>query len=101
MNPIIKKTILKILQNTYDKIEADTCGLDEDEIMSIVNVLSHVKINIEQTCKHLNCSRATLGRMIVDGRVPPPKKDVGGKEYWYQDELDAHIKAYKAKYHIK
>lgn len=95
MNVIIKKMILKILKDTYNKIESDTCGLDEDEILNLANALTHVKLNIEQTCKHLNCSRATLNRMIFDCRVPKPYKESGGKEYWYQDELDNYIKSHK------
>ena len=95
MTPAIKKMILKILKDTYNKIENDTCGLDEDEILNLANTLTHVKLNIEQTCKHLNCSRATLNRMIFDGRIPKPHKEAGGKEYWYQDELDNYIKNHK------
>ena len=30
--------------------------------------------------------------MIIDGRIPKPNKEAGGKEYWYQDELDDYIK---------
>ena len=92
MTPAIKKMILTILKDTYNKIENDTCGLDEDEILNLANTLTHVKLNIEQTCKYLNCSRATLNRMIFDGRVPKPYKESGGKEYWYQDELDNYIR---------
>ena len=33
--------------------------------------------------------------MIFDGRVPKPYKELGGKEYWYQDELDNYIKNHK------
>ena len=95
MNPITKKLILKILKDTYNRIENDTCGLDEEELLDLGNKLIHVKLNIEQTCKHLNCSRSTLNRMIFDGRVPKPYKEAGGKEYWYQDELDNYIKNHK------
>lgn len=95
MTPAIKKMILNILKDTYNKIENDTCGLDEDEILNLANTLTHVKLNIEQTCKHLNCSRATLNRMIFDCRVPKPYKESGGKEYWYKDELDNYIKNHK------
>lgn len=95
MNVVVKRMILKILKDTYNKIENDTCGLDDEELLSLANNLIHVKLNIEKTCKHLNCSRATLNRMIIDGRVPLPHKEPGGKEYWYQDELDAHIMTHK------
>ena len=91
MTPAIKKIILKILKDTQYKIEHDTCGLDEEEIISVMNILTHIKLNIDQTCKHLNCSRATLHRMVADGRIPRPNKEPGGKEYWYQDELDNYI----------
>ena len=33
--------------------------------------------------------------MIVDGRIPKPKKTLGGDKYWFQDELDDYIKEYK------
>ena len=91
MTPAIKKIILKILKDIQHKIETDTCGLDEEELISVMNILTHVKLNIEQTCKYINRSRATLNRMIIDGRVPKPNKEAGGKEYWYQDELDNYI----------
>ena len=95
MTPSIKKMILKILKDVYDKIENDTCGLDDDEVICLANTLTHVKLNIEQTCKYINYSRATLNRMIFDGRVPKPYKELGGKEYWYKDELDNYIKNHK------
>lgn len=95
MTPTIKKIILKILKDTYNRIENDTCGLDEEELLDLGNKLIHVKLNIEQTCKHLNCSRSTLNRMIFDYRVPKPYKESGGKEYWYQDELDNYIRNHK------
>lgn len=92
MNDITKKAIAKIFRDAADKIENDTCGLDEDELQELANNLTHVKLNIEQTCKHLNCSRATLNRMINNKKIPKPHKELGGKEYWYRDELDAIIK---------
>ena len=95
MDSVTKKFILKILKDTYNKIENDTCGLDEEELLSLANHLTHVKLNIEQTCRYINCSRATLNRMIIDRRVPKPYKDIGGKEYWYQDELENYIKSHK------
>lgn len=92
MKDVVKRMLIKVLKDTQDKIENDTCGLDEEEIMSIVRTLTHVKLNIEKTCRHLNCSRPTLNRMIADGRIPKPYKELGGEKYWYQDELDDFIK---------
>lgn len=97
MKPITKTIILKLFKDAYDKIESDTCSLDDDEIIDIANMLTHRKLNIEQTCNYLNTSRATLNRMIIDGRIPPARKDTGGNKYWYQDELDVYIEANKHK----
>lgn len=36
--------------------------------------------------------------MVADGRIPAPRKTLGGDKYWYQDEVDEHIAAYKEKY---
>lgn len=91
MNNITKKAIAKIFREAANKIENDTCGLDEDELQELANSLIHIKLNIEQTCKHLNCSRSTLNRMIASKRIPKPHKEPGGKEYWYRDELDSLI----------
>lgn len=88
MNNSIKLTIIKILKDTIDKIENDECSLDDEEILSIAKNLVHIKLNIEQTCNYIHVSRATLNRMIIDGRVPTPNKTLGGDKYWFQDELD-------------
>ena len=69
--------------------------LDDEEILSIAKNLVHIKLNIEQTCNYIHVSRATLNRMIIDGRVPTPKKTLGGDKYWFQDELDDYIKEHK------
>lgn len=95
MNNSIKLTIIKILKDTIDKIENDECFLDDEEILSIAKNLVHIKLNIEQTCNYIYVSRATLNRMIIDGRVPTPKKTLGGDKYWFQDELDDYIKEHK------
>lgn len=67
MNNSIKLTIIKILKDTINKIENNECSLDDEEILSIVKNLVHIKLNIEQTCNYINVSRATLNRMIIDG----------------------------------
>ena len=37
MNAIIKTMLIKILKDIQHKIETDTCGLDEDEILNLAN----------------------------------------------------------------
>ena len=95
MNNSIKLTIIKILKDVLHKVENNECALDDEEVLSIAKNLVHVKLNIEQTCNYISVSRATLNRMIIDGRLPRPKKTLGGDKYWYQDELDDYLKEHK------
>ena len=36
--------------------------------------------------------------MIIDGRLPKPKKTLGGDKYWFQDELDEDYDDYDDDY---
>lgn len=96
----------KLIANTFrefaDRIENGTCGADEETLMDIANQMIHIKLNAEQMCAFMgHISRATLTRMIFDERVPRPHKEPGGKEFWYRDEVEEHIKEYKIKHNIK
>lgn len=98
MNKLTAKAIARIFRQVADKIEAGTCEVDTENLTEIANTLIHIKLNTEQMCKYINCSRATLVRMVADGRLPHPHKSAGEDKYWYQDEVDKHIAEYKAKY---
>ncbi len=93
-----KKAIAAIFRQIADKIEAGTCEVDDEELTEIANSFIHRKLNAEQMCHYLNVSRATLTRMVADGRVPYPKKTLGGDKYWWQDNVDNHIMEYNRKY---
>uniref|UniRef100_A0AAU8MGF4 Helix-turn-helix domain n=1 Tax=Geladintestivirus 1 TaxID=3233133 RepID=A0AAU8MGF4_9CAUD len=83
--------IAEIFYKIGDKIKAGKCGLSIDELQDIASKFTHIKLYTEDVCKHINCSRSTLYRMIGNGKILKPHKDPGGKEYWYQDELDNYI----------
>lgn len=98
MSLLSNKTIAKIFREFADKIESGTCETDIDTLEEIANNMIHIKMTAEQTCSHLNVSRATLVRMVADGRVPRPHKDRGGNKYWYKDEVDNYMLKYRQKY---
>lgn len=98
MRKLTNKVIANIFRNFADKIENGTCEVDIDTLTDISNKIIHIKMTAEQTCSYLNVSRATLTRMVADGRVPHPHKDRGENKYWYQDEIDDYIDNYKQKY---
>lgn len=93
-----KKAIAAIFHQIADKIEAGTCEVDDEELTEIANSFIHRKLNAEQLCHHLGVSRSTLTRMVADGRIPHPKKTLGGDKYWWQDEVDNSMLEYNRKY---
>ena len=93
-----KKAIAAIFRKIADKIEAGTCELNDLELTEIANMLVHRKLNAEQVAHHLGVSRTTITRMVADGRIPHPRKTLGGDKYWWQDEVENHIAKYKEKH---
>ena len=93
-----KKVIATIFRQIAQRIEDDTCEVDDRELTEIANMLIHRKLNAEQLARHINVSRSTLTRMVADGRIPHPRKTLGGDKYWWQDEVENHIAEYKEKH---
>ena len=98
MRKLSNIAIAKIFRDIAKKIEDGTCEADHETIEHLANQLIHIKLNAEQLTKYLHCSRFTITRMVADGRIPAPRKTLGGDKYWYQDEVDEHIAIYKEKY---
>ena len=93
-----KRAIAAIFRKLADKIEAGTCELNDLELTEIANMLVHRKFNAEQVAHHLGVSRTTITRMVADGRIPHPRKTLGGEKYWWQDEVENSIAEYNKKY---
>lgn len=93
-----KKVIAAIFRQIAQRIEDATCEVDDRELTEIANMLIHRKLNAEQLARHINVSRSTLTRMVADGRIPHPRKTLGGDKYWWQDEVENHIAEYKEKH---
>lgn len=98
MRKITNSIIAKVFRDFADKIENGTCEVDSENLIDIMNKMIHIKLTAEEACSYIGVSRATLTRMVADGRVPHPHKDRGGNKYWYQDEIDDYIAAYNEKY---
>lgn len=64
-----------------------TCGLDDDEIMAMVELLATRKVNMEQTSTMLNIDPTTLRRKIQSKDLPQPRKEAGGKKYYFVKDL--------------
>lgn len=90
--------IASIFRKFADKIENNTCEIDDRELTEIANMLVHRKLNAEQLAHHLGVSRSTITRMVSVGKIPQPRKTLGGDKYWWQDEVENRIAEYEAKY---
>lgn len=90
--------IASIFRKFADKIENNTCEMDDRELNEIANMLVHRKLNAEQLAHHLGVSRSTITRMVSIGKIPQPRKTLGGDKYWWQDEVENRIAEYEAKY---
>lgn len=90
--------VASIFRKFADKIENNTCEMDDRELTEIANILVHRKLNAEQLAHHLGISRSTITRMVSVGKIPQPRKTLGGDKYWWQDEVENRIAEYEAKY---
>lgn len=88
------KQLGRLIIDFGKRIEDGTCGADIETIESVARMIMHVKKNHSQLEDYLGCSRATIDRMVADGRLPRPYKEQGGKEFWYLDEVEEHIAKY-------
>lgn len=81
MNLLTNAAIAKIFRMFADKIENGTCAVDAETLTDIANKMIHIKLTAEQLANYLHVSRATLFRMIIDGRIPHPYKSPGEDKY--------------------
>lgn len=91
MNILSQKLLGKLVIEAGERIRDGKCGLDDEEILELSKTILHRKLNIEQTCQEYGFSRATLYRKIESGEFPEPHKDPGGKEYFWQDEIETKL----------
>lgn len=88
MNNNLKQKILgKLMIATGKEIMDGTCGLDEDEIDALVELLCTRKLTMEQSSNFINVDPTTLRRMIRNEELPQPHKEAGSKKYFFKKDL--------------
>lgn len=93
MKQSLVKLLTKELEKTIDKLNAGTCELSDDEMIEIMQVISHQALSKEQACSYLNMSRSKFDELVKLGILPKGKKQRGFKELrWYKDELTEYKK---------
>lgn len=89
---ISRRLIVQELRAIAKRIEDGTCGVDDEELIEIGAMLMSRKLNIEMVCQKYNISRATLNRWQQKGKLPPFRKDSGGKDYLLQTEIEESLR---------
>lgn len=96
MKQSLIKTVVKLLRDTADKLDAGTSELSPTEAMDIADALCHHVMSKETACRYLNLSRSRFDELIREKKIPQGRKRIGFKEkVWYEDELDECIKKIK------
>lgn len=88
MSKLIKSVVSKLLRGLADRVDSDTCELNEQQAMEIMSVIGHEVLSKDEACSYLNLSRSRFDALVLEGKIPRGKKRRGFKElFWYKDEL--------------
>lgn len=88
MQNLIKKYIVKSLRSIADKIDSDTCELNEQQAINILSAIGNEVFSKDEACNYLNISRSKFDKLVFDGFIPRGKKRRGFKElFWYEKDL--------------
>lgn len=94
----LKKTVIKLLRNTADSMDAGTSEASEEELLDILGVLCHKPMSKASACSYLNISRSLFDTHVREGVIPRGRKRTGFKELvWFKDELDECVRKIKEK----
>lgn len=89
----IKEELIKLLRKSADDFEVDNTNINEEQMMKIVEVLTHRELSKEEAAIHLKMSTSRFNTLVNEGRMPKGRKKLGFKEkVWYLDEIDGHYK---------
>lgn len=88
MSKLIKSVVSKLLRGLADRVDSDTCELNEKQAIEIMSVIGHNVLSKDEACSYLNLSRSRFDTLVLEGKIPRGKKRRGFKElFWYEDEL--------------
>lgn len=92
----LKKLLVNLLRDVALKIEAGECELTSDEVMDVMQVLSHEPMSKEKACVYLNLSRSRFDDYVREGKLPKGRHSLGFKELrWYKDELNSCVEKFR------
>lgn len=82
-----QKVLGRLMQRFGKKIEQGECGLSENEIDALTELIATRELSMEQSADYLNMDRSTLSRRIHDEQLPQPRKDKGKRKFFFLKDL--------------
>lgn len=93
---IVEKEISRLLREADDRFDAGTSEASEEQIIEGMRVFLHTPISKEKAAIELGIHPSTFDKLVVEGKIPKGKKELGWKELrWYTDEIIKSGKKYK------
>lgn len=93
---IVEKEISKLLRNAADSFDAGNSVVTEEQLIEGMKVFLHTPISKEKAAIELGIHPSTFDKLVVEGKIPKGKKELGWKELrWYTDEILQAGKKYK------
>lgn len=89
--------IRSVLQNIIDQIDKGKCGLSDEEIKILIDLIRRYanpeqKLSKAQVCLRLGISRATFDNYVRAGIFPKGQSQVGFKEkFWTNSDISNKI----------
>lgn len=90
-----KQAIAEILRRTFGADEIQAGGVSDRILESIDPDRLRPMLSMKQVILKLSLSRATIGRMVQDGRFPKPVALTPGRVGWFEDDVTAWQKTLK------
>ena len=89
MNQQLSKLVAKELRSIADRFDAGTSEASENQVMDIMNMVTHIPMNKYSACRHLNIRRSRFDELVRAHKIPRGRSEAGSKELkFYRDELD-------------
>lgn len=86
----LRSILVKHLHEIADNIDKQSCELSDDEILDVMNAITHLSMSKEEACLYMRLSRSEFDKRVREGKIPKGRKRRGYKELrWYRDELDS------------
>lgn len=88
---MLKQLISKQLREIANKIDAESCEMDEDQVFKLIHEISKVPMSKSDACSYLGISRTTFDYKVKQGLIPQGVKRRGFNELtWYRYDLDQY-----------